>query len=325
MTAGRRSPVHLALAAWAAATVGELASPRAAGADAPTAEMRARLEDAFVDGRIAELESLAVPGEEPVSVEPVAVRDLFWRPVTGPRSWKDPREDLDRTGVSARRLAWLRAHAAARLRGDPGVAEPYPMPGAGEDDPYPRLTAWVLDRLLRETVGSDSIGTDGPLGALRDDELAEYWVRAFRRPAYAGPGGDGRSRRGGPGEGGRRARGRRARQGLGRRVRRRAGSRWGGCSSCSGARGSSLPRRRPTPREATAISVVVAPWSPSLAYSRLRPDPDRAGGLRHGPLGLRIRWWLRHRQAAVRRETVLNCDRSRVPRVPGFARKGIVG
>ena len=191
MTAGRRSPVHLALAAWAAATVGELVPLRAAGADGPTAEMRARLDEAFTDGRMSELESLAVPGEEPVSVEPLAVRDLFWRPVTGPRSWKDPRGDLDPTGVSARRIAWLRAHAAARLRGEPGLADPYPMPGAGEDEPYPRLTAWVLDRLLRETEGSDSLGKDGPLGALPDDELAEYWVRAFRRPAYAGPGADG--------------------------------------------------------------------------------------------------------------------------------------
>jgi|GEM_PF-2357465 len=193
MTARRRSSPRLALAAWAAAvvcTVGELVPVREACADRPTAGMRARVEEAFVDGRIELLERLAEPGEEPVSVEPVAVRDLFWRPVTGPRSWKDPRADLDPTSVSARRIAWLRAHAAARLRGEAAVAEPYPMPTAGEEDPYPRLTAWVLDRLLRETEGSDAIDADGPLGALGSDELTEYWVRVFRRPAFAGPGAD---------------------------------------------------------------------------------------------------------------------------------------
>ncbi len=183
----RLPPILGALAAVVAAAVGGIPIARDARGDGPTAEMRTRVEDAFVDGRLDELEQLSAPGEDPLSVEPLAVRDLFWRPIPGAPAWPLPRPDVDGTSLSARRLAWLAAAAAARSRGEAMVTAPYPAPAAGEVDPYPRITAWVRDRLLRETEGTTAMDRDGPLGDLTGDELSTYWVKAFRRPAIAGP------------------------------------------------------------------------------------------------------------------------------------------
>jgi hypothetical protein len=186
----RRSMRIAALAVVVSATMGAL-PVRQARADRPTAEMRRRVEDAFADGRLVELEQLAEAGPEPVSVEPFAVRDLLWRPRTVALRWNLPPPDVEPTTVSARRIAWLVSYAATRSRGLPPTAEPYPMPSTGEEDPYPRIAAWVRDRLLREGAGTTALDADGPLAELTGDEVSAYWVKSFRRPAIDGPGAEG--------------------------------------------------------------------------------------------------------------------------------------
>lgn len=178
--------VGLALAIPAA--VGALGAAEPARADPPTAEMRRRVDEAFSDGRLEELDQLAEPGPEPVSLEPFGVRDLWWRPAPDGAPRRIPGLDVETTSVSARRLRWLAGQVASRAQGSAPPSEPYPMPTEGEDDPYPGITAWVRDRMLRETAGTTSLDADGPLADRPGEELLTYWVKVFRRPAIDGPG-----------------------------------------------------------------------------------------------------------------------------------------
>ena len=152
-----------------------------AGPEPLPAATRQRAEDAFVLGRTEDLDAILGTGRTSVDREPLAVRDLFWRPVEGPPV--DVPSADDRT-LSGRRIAWLSRVAAERAGGAP-VRSPYPAPEAGETDPYPRLTALVRDRIRREMGGAHGLPEQSPLAAAGDPALTAF-LNTYARHAYLG-------------------------------------------------------------------------------------------------------------------------------------------
>jgi hypothetical protein len=154
----------------AGAVVG--ASP--ADADGPVSEgARRRAEDAFALGMLEAVEASLRGGSSDVDLEPLRVRDVWWRPAGG-ASAPVPK-DLE--SLAGRRLVWLRA----------GGQGPYPTPTAGESDPYPLLTALVLDRQRRETRGAARLLEETPLAPLaaRSDP-ARYFLETTLTGALRG-------------------------------------------------------------------------------------------------------------------------------------------
>lgn len=173
----RRRPVGLAVAL--AAALGACPSRARAGEPLPD-ETRRRAEDAFVSGRLDDLDAALGTSTAPIDLEALAVRDLYWRPRGGAAAAL-PAAAFDGS-LSGRRLAWLRD--ASRLSA-PGEV-PYPMPAAGETDPWPLVTALVLDRLERESVGDASRAMGERLLSTRDPRL-EWFFREYAAPAYGVP------------------------------------------------------------------------------------------------------------------------------------------
>lgn len=145
-----------------------------AGADGPLPEgARRRAEDAFALGVLEEVETSLRGGTSDVDLEPLRVRDAWWRPAAG----ATPPVPKDIDALSGRRLVWLRT----------GGKGPYPVAGAGETEPYPLLTALVLDRQRRETRGAARLLAETPLRALvAHSEPARYFVETLLPSALAG-------------------------------------------------------------------------------------------------------------------------------------------
>lgn len=150
------------------------AAPRA-DAGPVSAEARRRAEEAFVAGRPEDLDAILGTGTTPADQEPLFVRDVLWRPAPTP-----PPLPADDGSLSMRRIRWC-VEAYAR-----GVAplSGYPRAADGETDPYPRLTALVLDRALREERGADGLPDASPLAAVPDETL-RWFVTWFYRPAFS--------------------------------------------------------------------------------------------------------------------------------------------
>lgn len=178
----RPSPRTLAtrVAVAALAAVGGLAlavaaAPPAAAGPA-SAEARARAETAFCDGRLDDLDAALGTGTTPADLEPLVVRDHWWRPRRGAAA---PALDAADGSLSARRIRWCLAGASA-------ADAPYPMPRDGEVDAYPRLTRLVLDRLRREALGAEGLPEASPLWDAPDETLQYVW-RWYGERAYRGP------------------------------------------------------------------------------------------------------------------------------------------
>jgi len=172
MTRPHLRPVVLLGALLAAAG----AMARGAAAEPVSAAARARAETAFVDGRLDDLDAALGAGTTLADAEPLALRDLWWRPRAG---YVAPLPAADDLSLAARRLRWL-ADPAAR-----GEA-PYPAPQAGETDPYPRLALLVADRLQREARGAEGLPRASPLWDAPDEDVQYVW-RWYASRAYEGP------------------------------------------------------------------------------------------------------------------------------------------
>jgi len=160
-----------------------LGAPSAGAGPEPLPDaVHRRAEDAFVVGRLDDLDAILGTGTAAVDLEPLAVRDLFWRPT-------DPRPTLpvaaDDRGLSARRVTWL-GRLALQRTGGAEVRSPYPGPEANETDAYPRLTALVRDRLRRESVGARGLPRESPLSGISDPDI-EAFQTWYARRAYEGP------------------------------------------------------------------------------------------------------------------------------------------
>jgi hypothetical protein len=137
---------------------------------------RARADAAFSEWRLADLDAILEGGSTPLDLEPLLVRDLYWRPDA--RFERGGRPEASGQGLSERRWAWLSSGGK-----DPaGGRIPYPVPGPGETEPYPRITALVLDRVHREGPGARGLSEGSPLAAAG-------WARGHldtRRAAFTG-------------------------------------------------------------------------------------------------------------------------------------------
>ena len=173
---------HRALATWIGLAVGAAVARAAAAGEPLPEEARRRAEDAFVIGRLEDLGAALGTGTEPVDLEPLLVTDLFWRlPPLG----REGARATEHEGLSSRRIAWARQYRERRAAGVPAPGE-YPMPEGAALDPYPRLTALVLDRLRRESLGVTGLPYGGPLKALDSDPAIAWFLERLARPAYLG-------------------------------------------------------------------------------------------------------------------------------------------
>jgi hypothetical protein len=141
-----------ALATAVLAVVLGAAAAGAARGDALSDEARRRADEVFAaaacgQALYADLDVVLRGATEPLDREPLLVRELYWRPAgqgSGRVAEIPPSDDL-----AGRRRAWL----AGKGRDAQGALADYPLPAAGEAEPYPRITALVLDRVRRERSG----------------------------------------------------------------------------------------------------------------------------------------------------------------------------
>jgi hypothetical protein len=158
---GLRVPLLAVLATALLPTVGR--------ADDLPLEVRLDGEQTFLLGRPDLLEERMEGASTPLDRWPFALRDLWWRPDPARR----PAYEADAnaaTGLLARRYAWLLG----------GGAGPYPTPEAGEADPWPALSALVLDRVRRETEGAHGYPDQSPIATLAPHSAWADWYPAWR-------------------------------------------------------------------------------------------------------------------------------------------------
>lgn len=166
----------LPLVAVVAALALAVAAAPTAVAGPVSAEARARAETAFLDGRLDDLDAALGAGTTLVDAEPIALRDLWWRPRAG---YVPPSPAADDTSLSARRLRWLADPDARR-------ATPYPTPAEGETDAYPRLAVLVADRVRREARGAAGLPEASPLWTVEDETTRFVW-RWWGTQVFVGP------------------------------------------------------------------------------------------------------------------------------------------
>jgi len=141
------------LALVASATWLPLCEPAWAGE--PTQEVRNLMELAVLEGRAHDVGTIrrAAKADGPLGFWPAAVVDLWWRPDPSVRTTYEKLVG-DATGLMGERYRWLLA-APPRA--------PYPMPKDGLQDPYPVLSALILDRMRRDEIGLEGLPEASPL------------------------------------------------------------------------------------------------------------------------------------------------------------------
>ena len=178
----RRSPLAVVpivvLVVLIVACIAVAGATRPATAAPPTEDDRRAAEEAFVRGRYDDVAVLLAGATTAEDAEPLAVLDLWWRPLgraapaTGPA-----------TPLPGGRLARARLDHLGGAGGGPARAPPPRPPARG---PPPRGTALVLDRLRRTTAGASGLPEESPLRALKDPYL-DVILDEVAKPAYAGP------------------------------------------------------------------------------------------------------------------------------------------
>ncbi len=126
-------------------------------------------------------------GPDPELNLALALRDLWWRRTDDVRirEWH-ARAAAGATGVLAEQYQWI-------LGGGVG---PYPHADSPADDPWPALTALVLERQYREHLGHAHLPEASPLQTFVPhpeweewfDEWRAYAAGSLMRDAYRGPG-----------------------------------------------------------------------------------------------------------------------------------------
>lgn len=144
-----------------------LAIAAPAHAEGLTAEQRRAITLAFLEGNPSALHDLRPTGRNADDWFPLILYEHWWRPPSTteppePRTLPEqalfPDTEARRaSSLTRRRIDWIAA---------PDPKPVYPMPGAGETDPWPVLSALVLDRTLRERGGVAAVLEHDPLGEL---------------------------------------------------------------------------------------------------------------------------------------------------------------
>ncbi|MDJ0973820.1 MAG: hypothetical protein QNJ98_05125 [Planctomycetota bacterium] len=140
-----------------------------AHAEELTAEQRHAIVMAYLEGNPTGLRALLPSGRNADDWFPMILFEHWWRPPTVAEPpepstlpeqeiWPDS-ADRKASALTRRRIDWIAA---------PGPKAAYPMPQAGETDPWPVLTALVQDRLLREQGGLAAVRAADPLGKLAE-------------------------------------------------------------------------------------------------------------------------------------------------------------
>jgi hypothetical protein len=137
---------------------------------------RERAQNAFIVGRVQDLDAILGAGTTPADAEPLYLRDVVWRPMA-----TTPRPPPDDGSLSSRRIRWMVEEFATGR----APLSAYPLPKAGEADPYPRLTGLVLERAWRESRGARGLPDDGPLPPLHD-EMLDWLDTTYAKPLYQG-------------------------------------------------------------------------------------------------------------------------------------------
>jgi hypothetical protein len=149
-------------------------SSRATSADPATDDARRVAEEAFVVGRLQDLDAILGSGTTATDAEPFFVRDGIWRPTRIERT--PPPDD---GSLSSRRIRWIVEAFVPRKAG----LDAYPLPNGDEADPYPRITALVRDRARRESVGLAGLPEASPLAAV-PDEMIRWLGQRFAHAAF---------------------------------------------------------------------------------------------------------------------------------------------
>ena len=166
-----------------------LASGPATAEDDAGAPWRAWVQKEFLQGRLDQpfVDAALWEAEDPVALWPLALRDLWWRPAPDP----DRRRHYEGAARSAPEVLqppyqWLLD----------GGAEAFPAPPAASD-PWPVLTALILDRQRRERRGRAGLPDESPLalmafpGTSEDaawwDEWRTYFLDDVMAVAYRDP------------------------------------------------------------------------------------------------------------------------------------------
>lgn len=149
-----------------------IAAP-AAHAEEFTPEEKHAITMAFLEGNPEHAARYEPRDEGADAWLPTLLYEYWWRPV--PRKEARILPDVflrdgarKAKGLTGRRVAWIAA---------PHPKPPYPMPKAGESDPWPVLSALVQDRWIREAQGLEGVMRENPLGTL---------AAAFRKRQVAG-------------------------------------------------------------------------------------------------------------------------------------------
>ncbi len=138
-----------------------VAGAERAWAREPSPAVRTSMELAVLEGRARDVATIrkAAKADGPLGLWPQAVLDLWWRPDPSVQKTYEALVGGDVNGLMGERYRWL---FAAPPRGD------YPMPTDGATDPYPVLSALILDRVHRDRIGLAGLPERSPLNEHRE-------------------------------------------------------------------------------------------------------------------------------------------------------------
>ena len=149
--------------------------PAPARARVLSLQQRLAAQEAWLKGRPDEIEEhlgSAADTTTAMHLLPFALRDLWWRPRPG----SDLRERSHRAlrrleGTLADQLRWILA----------GGGAPYPTFALAADDPWPVLTALVLERQMREMTGARWLPDESPVVRRKVLDAPEEWQDWYAR------------------------------------------------------------------------------------------------------------------------------------------------